>query len=199
MSNLKADNLQPGDILSETTYYQVQGHNVNGTHGKSVRLTTSTGTTLAVTDSLLEQTSYSSSQFTEEKKLSKTELAQMMSEVGDTVFEVSFQKQPAKEDIQAAIAKTNNGQFLSNKQIRDNVEEAYKGETRVLRGYLLNIEPLMGRAKVVDLDVRFKTNEIMSTPNPEGHTRIGDNGIRLIDLRTLNYLIYKGVKYSLKK
>src|SRR5262245_7936418 len=55
------------------------------------------------------------------------------------------------------------------------------GGLRVLRGRLLKPEPLLGRSHVEDLDVA------------------GRDRIRLVDHRTIRYLIVDGVKYTVKK
>lgn len=54
------------------------------------------------------------------------------------------------------------------------------GEQRVLRGRLIKPEPLLGRSSVEDLDVK------------DGHR------IRLVDHRTIQYLIVNGKKYVVK-
>jgi hypothetical protein len=56
-----------------------------------------------------------------------------------------------------------------------------RGEQRVLRGRLLQPEPLLGRSHVEDLDVT------------------GRNRIRLVDHRTIRYLIVEGVKYTVRR
>jgi hypothetical protein len=54
------------------------------------------------------------------------------------------------------------------------------GAERVLRGRLVQPEPLLGRSHVEDLDVSDK------------------HRLRLVDHRTINYLILDGVKYAVK-
>ena len=54
------------------------------------------------------------------------------------------------------------------------------GDERVLRGRLIKPEPLLGRSLVEDLDVA------------------GDHRERLVDHRTIKYLIVDGVKHSVK-
>lgn len=56
-----------------------------------------------------------------------------------------------------------------------------EGEERVLRGRLISHEALLGRSRVEDLD------------KPEG------DRFRLVDHRTIKYLIVDGVKYTVKK
>jgi hypothetical protein len=55
-----------------------------------------------------------------------------------------------------------------------------RGEQRLLRGRLLQPEPLLGRSHVEDLDVS------------------GKNRIRLVDHRTIRFLIVDGVKYTVR-
>lgn len=58
--------------------------------------------------------------------------------------------------------------------------EKADGTERVLRGRLIGSEPLLGRSKVEDLDVK------------------GDNRIRLVDHRTIKWLILDGTKHVVK-
>lgn len=58
--------------------------------------------------------------------------------------------------------------------------EKVDGTKRLLRGYLVSSENLLGRSSVIDLDV------------PSGHP------LRLVDHRTISFLILDNVKYILK-
>jgi len=58
--------------------------------------------------------------------------------------------------------------------------EKLDGEERVLRGRLVRPEPLLGRSMVEDLDI------------DDSHRQ------RLVDHRTIRYLIVEGVKYEVK-
>ena len=58
--------------------------------------------------------------------------------------------------------------------------EKTNGEERVLRGRLVTPEPLLGRSMMEDLDIR------------------GKNRLRLVDHRTIKYLVVEGVKYVVK-
>jgi hypothetical protein len=54
------------------------------------------------------------------------------------------------------------------------------GEERILRGRLIKPEPLLGRSSVEDLDI------------------IGKNRVRLVDHRTLKWIIVDGTKHVVK-
>lgn len=60
--------------------------------------------------------------------------------------------------------------------------EKQSGEKRVLRGRLITPEPLLGRSMVEDLDLSHRDK----------------HRLRLVDHRTIEYLIVDGVKYVVK-
>jgi hypothetical protein len=185
MKTLDVTQLKPGDILSETSYYVFKGRNVNQIEGHSIVVTNHNGLEMKVGFGIAEDALFSASQFTETKKVTKTELARLLTQVGDTVFQVSFMKQAEKKVIKEALTNVNGGRIKTNNEIASLVDDAYKGELRVLRGFLSSTdELLLGRVKVVDLDIRFSGK--------------GDPGYRLVDLRTIQELITKNVKYILQ-
>lgn len=92
---------------------------------------------------------YSADRYDDIKKVTRTEMAGILSKSYNVPFTVIFQKEG--------------------------------GDVRKLRGRLIEPEHLLGRCRVEDLD------------QPEGHR------FRLVDNRTLEELIVKGVKYQLKK
>lgn len=56
----------------------------------------------------------------------------------------------------------------------------YEGEDRVLRGYKIQFESRDGRYDCVDMDIT-KTNK--------------ESGVRPVNINTIKYLIFDGVKY----
>jgi hypothetical protein len=58
--------------------------------------------------------------------------------------------------------------------------EKSDGSERVLRGKLVTPEPLLGRSMMEDFDIKT------------------GNRLRLVDHRTIRYLIVEGTKYSVK-
>lgn len=66
------------------------------------------------------------------------------------------------------------------------------GTERVLTGYVLGAEPLLGRTVVIDLE---KPKKLRKTKEPGVEW---DERQRQVDHRTLKWLIYKGVKYKVK-
>lgn len=174
-------NVNVGDYLSETQYYRVTSK-----QSSKINVENERGFSFGVSNNIVEEGMYSANQFTEEKKVSRTELINIFSKVGDTVFTVNFNKQPKEKDISNALIKINGGKFASNAEIRRLVKEAYQGEERTLTGYLLSTETGFGRSSVIDLEAERGSN-------PEW-----DGRQRQVDHRTLNWLIHKNVKYIVK-
>lgn len=97
----------------------------------------------------LIENSYSADQYAEEKKVSKTEAAEVLISSHNRPFSVCFVKEKDSEE-------------------------------RVLRGRLVKHEALLGRSMVEDLDIA------------DGHRT------RLVDHRTIQWLIVDNVKYTVK-
>lgn len=94
-------------------------------------------------------------------------------------------KEKELRDKLLGALKNQKGEYLSceeiEKALKNISKEAIAGEERTLVGYLLNVEPKMGRSVAIDLEVPFDRHRI-----------------RQIDHRTLNWLILKNVKYVVK-
>lgn len=175
----KLDKLQVGDLLSETQYYTVLAiHNVGGR--KMVQVQNERGFEFSIGGSIIEEGMFSSSQYENTVELTQTELVEVFSKVGDSIFTVTFNKQPKAKEINEAISKANKGKILPIKEIQKLVTDAYKGEERVLVGYLLKTETGFGRSTVIDLKA------------PKEHR------IRQVDHRTIKSLIHQGVLYKVK-
>ena len=175
--------IQNGEFLSETQYYEVKSKSLS-----DVRVINERGFEFSIGSGIVEEGVYSASQFNDEVQVTRTELIEIFSGVGDTVFTVCYNKQPKAEDINDAIASANKGRILPIKDLQKLVTDAYKGEVRVLVGYLVKVETGFGRSLVIDLDA----DKTKSTPE-------WDSRLRQVDHRTLKWLIYKNVKYSVKK
>lgn len=175
--------LSVGQFLSETQYYKI----VNIV-GPMVEVENERGFTFSINKNIIEEGIYTADQFTEEVKVSRTELINIFTNLGDTVFTVCFNKQPKPEDINDAIASANKGKIIPIAELQKIVKEAYKGEERILTGYMINVETGFGRSTVIDLEA----DKSKSTEN-------WDSRLRQVDHRSLQWLIYKNKKYIVKK
>ena len=186
MKKTDVSSLQVGEFMSETQYYKVVdiiGDNPN----RSVLVENERGMKFSISADIVEEGIFSASQAAEVVELTRTELIEVFKHVGDTVFTVCFNKQPAADEINTAIESLNKGKIVSIKEMKKTVKEAFKGEERVLTGYLISTETGYGRSMVIDLALSRGDN-----PN-------WDSRIRQVDHRTLSWLISKNVKYIIKK
>ena len=85
-SNFK--HIKDGDKLSETQYYTVEDVSRSG-----IMVVNDRGMRFTISKDIVEEGIYSANQFSEEKKITKTEMAELFSHIGDTVFTVNFNKQ----------------------------------------------------------------------------------------------------------
>lgn len=181
----KFSEIAAGDYLSETQYYRVLRNT-----GTMLEVENERGFPFAVAKGIVEEGIYTANQFDAEKEVlvTRTELIRIFGTVNDTVFKVCFNKQPTADAINEAIASANRGKILPIAELKKVVKTAYKGEERVLTGYLVSTETGFGRSMVIDLEAdRSKS------------TADWDSRLKQVDHRTLNWLVFKNVKYSVKK
>lgn len=174
--------LQPGDILSETQYYTVQ--HVDGLGQVAVK--NERGLQFTIGKTIVEEGIYSASQYETEEKVNRTQLIEILSNVGDTVFTAVFNKQPTAKEINEGISAINKGKILKNTEIAKVVKDAFDGTERTIRARLISVETGFGRSKVIDLDIERGDGE-------------WDNRIRQIDHRSIRVIIWKGTKYYCDK
>lgn len=181
MKKTELSDLKIGSYLSETQYYRVTGISFDG----KVTVMNERGLEFKVSREIVEEGMYSADQALEIKPVTRTELIEIFSHVGDTVFTVCYNKQTDVKDIIKVIDQSTSvdSHYVLGKKIK----EAFKGEERILTGYLLSTETGFGRSIVIDLALDRGTNINW------------DARIRQVDHRSLNWLVHKNVKYTVKK
>lgn len=185
-SNVK--HIGEGKILSETQYYKVIFTNSVGitvVNDRSLKFT--------ISNNIVEEGIYSADQFSEEEKITKTQMAELFSHIGDTVFTVNFNKQLKDKDAREGLFDlyaNKGGNILSEKDYQSKVKEVlksvFKGEERTLIGHRIGSDFNLGRSHVIDLQAE-------KGDNPEW-----DGRQRQVDHRSINFLVYKNVKYTVK-
>jgi hypothetical protein len=133
-----------------------------------------------ISGDILAEECYSADQYNETKEVTRTELIEIFSKVGDAVFTVNFNKLPTADDF-LALTRDEGNKIRSYKDMEKDFKKL-KGAERTLTGYTVDIENGFGRTTVVDLQVEDKKNPL-----------------RQIDHRTLNWLICRNIKYVVKK
>lgn len=172
-----------GDYLFDIQYYKVVEVKL-----QSIAVINERGFASEIDRDIIEEGMYSASQYDFEKTVSRTEICEILEQAGNYVFTVNFNKQVREKDLKDKLLsaiKDENGELLSpsemEKALKKVSHDAIKGDPRTLVGYLLRVEPKMGRSSVIDLAYPLENNRI-----------------RLVDHRTINWLIIKNVKYIVK-
>ena len=180
--NLNVEKIKVGEYLAEIQYYQVVKVNP-----KTIKVVSDKGVESNI-DKDLVLDMYSASQYQIEKYITRTEVNNILANIGQQIFTVNFNKQVKQDDIKNKLLtaiKDEEGNPLTYEQIEKNLKtiskELNKGEERTLIGYLLEINNEMGRSSAIDLEIER-----------------GQNRLRQIDHRTINYLIFKNTKYLVK-
>lgn len=137
-----------------------------------------------ISATLLEKECYSSIQYIKEEKITRTDMEKIITEAGDTVFQVTFYKKvEAKEIVKKVVDAIKNGE---SGWVQDLAKWIVTGDKRVMTARLARAERELGRFMVYDLDIKLDTEAK------------NDNRIRLVDPRTMESLIYKNTYYTLK-
>ncbi|MEM1009652.1 MAG: hypothetical protein AAGJ35_11675 [Myxococcota bacterium] len=179
------DKIRVGERLSEVQYYEVIEID---SQNQEVVLRNERGHEVIVTHDVVEDGMYTAGQFDQEEHVSRAQLCELLEGARDSIFTVNFHRQAREKDVLAQVMSAlerGESEELSQEQLvkamRKAVRESMSGESRTLVGYLLQSEPKMGRSQVYDLSVP-----------------LGQNRLRLVDHRSLRWLILKNVKYIVR-
>lgn len=127
---------------------------------------------------LLVRDAWSADMYSEEIKTNMTELAQILTLCKETIFTVCFNKKIDEKEVEAKLAGIKLTDPKNMKQIQQIITE---GEECVITGHLAGQESDLGRSLIIDLNADPKSN------------------YRQVDHRTINWIVFKNVKYSLGK
>jgi len=170
-------------ILSETQFYKVVK-----TAGDKVQLVNDNGENIVVTEEYINKCLQSAHDFSKEEKVSKTQLAEIFMANPRVAMTVCFFKQVKEADVTAEIMKSYESSTPKTMEaaIKKAVKRGLEGEERVMVGRHYGASDDFGRVHFVDM-------EVVKDASKDYDTRM-----RLVDPRTLQYLIVNNVKYNLK-
>jgi len=157
--------------------------NAGGIH---VQVKNEDGFSWSIAGNIVGNECYSTHYDTEEKK-SRTEVAELLMSARDAIVVVNFNKQANADSVHKQL-EVSDGKKVTKKLL----ESLLKGEERTLTGYVIGSEPVLGRTVVIDLE-----KDKVLRPTKEAGVE-WDQRQRQVDHRTLNYVIYKNVKYIVK-
>lgn len=172
----KFDDLNEGDYLSETQYYLVKKKALG-----EIIVSNERGFEFSIGREIVEEGLLSAGQYTSEQKVSRTAIVQLLEDAKDRVFTVNFNKLPSEKSVLECLKKVAVADLANEKALKKLSKEILIGETRTLIGHLDATEAKMGRSTVTDLEIP-----------------VGQHRQRLVDHRTINWLIIGGVKYLTK-
>ena len=167
-----------GERLALFNYYIV-----TATDSEYVHCTDENGQGVRISRAIVDSAMISTTQYTSEKKVTRTRLAQIIEGLGHAPFRVTFNKQVQS----TAVADALDGKDLGTQAKRRKVVKALmEGEERVMHCRLWRSteddpEMELGRYKVVDLE--------KSEP--------GKPAQRLVDTRTVKEVVVEGVRYHI--
>lgn len=199
--------IKVGDVLSETSHYIVAGLNFDG----SIRCKHfESGEEVNIGKSYVDNYIKSGDNYDQEVRVTKEDkkdgtlgIRSIFENIhSGQVFTVCFKKQDkpksAKQfkaeidEIAASICKEIDQVKASKKGVAEwakktvyslmsnPISKVVEGEDRVLRGYKIQFESRDGRYDCVDMDI-VKTDK--------------ESGIRPVNINTIKWLIYNGIKY----
>ena len=177
--------LTKGEVLSESQYYTVEK-----IAGNRVQLVNDHGENIVVDENYVNNCLSSASQFSETKKVTKTELAEIVVSNARQSMTVCYNKQVQQKDVLAEISNIYGelGIGMTQKDFDKKIKAALnlKGEERVMVGRHYGNVDVNGRIQFIDMNIKRDGSKDYDTRQ------------RLVDPRTVNYVIVGNVKYELK-
>ena len=173
----KTANLKNGDFVTLFNYYVFDHLDAEG----YAHLVDEKGNKIRMHRKIVEDSTHTTGQYSNEHKVTRTRLAKILEGVGHAAFRVTFEK---KVDANA-VADALEGEDMSTKAKRRKVvSDLMKGETRVMHAKLLrseqdDVQVELGRYKVIDLEAQAA----------------GKYAQRLVDTRTVSELVVEGTRY----
>lgn len=149
VKKLDSQKLSVGSYVSRISYMRVVG-----VSGNNIEVENKDGFRWTIAKSILEAEATASDQFTEVRKVSRTELARVFEQdVRDTVFSVTFTKLPDPSDQDKILTEADVSTPAKRKRV---AKELSTGKERVLHGHIQDTH---------------EVSPLSSTQPPISHTR----------------------------
>ncbi len=180
--------LKPSTKLSETQYYTVEKIT-----GNKVQLRNDSGELITVDNRYAEACLVSAEEFSSEKVMSRTDLTNLFLASSNVALTVNYNKQVDEKEVKKSLHNlypNKGGKILSEADFKQKVnqllETALEGEERTMVGRHYGSQDEFGRVRFIDMEQTKDASKDYDTRQ------------RLVDTRTINWLILRGVKYSVK-
>lgn len=179
----KFNKLKAGEILSESQHYRLLR-----VHGSMAILKPDSGEPIEVDREYVETFLTSGEQETTKETISKTDAAALFVSNPYVAMTVNFNKMVKPADVEKQImdAYESNTPSEFKAAVKETIKHGLTGEERTMVGYHYGKLDDLGRVQFIDMKL-------------ERNPRLNyDDRLRLVDPRTINYIILRDVKYIVK-
>lgn len=175
--------LTTGDVLSETQFYKVVKK-----VGDEIELQNDNKVSVVYTKEYVEACVIAASQFSSEKKVTKTEAAAILLSSPGVAIEVNFNTKVDEKELFEEVMKEISGATIAGIEaaVKKGIKKGINGVARTMRGRHFGELNDLGRLNFIDMDVL------------KDDSKPYDNRIRNVDPRTINWMIIKNIKYTVK-
>jgi len=170
--------IKVGSKLSRIQYVEVTSETTLGVALKCL----DTDMTWQVSAEIMKQFVHST-EFATTEKVTRTTLAEILGKANGKIMQVKFKVQPKIDDL-INIAYSEDGKSKSKAAIKKEAK-TFGGKERTMVCHILGTENVFGRSLALDLEAKKGDGK-------------HDARTRLIDHRSLQQIIFNGVKYELK-
>jgi hypothetical protein len=185
-----ADDIQKDDALYRLSYMTVvhKGNNY-------IEVRNSDGKEWGIDINIVENECFNAAEMREEKKVTRTELVNILTNAGDQVMTITFRCQPKKEVIERCMKRLRQAQDIVSEGKNpeavlkigyekdplddDSFDDVVKGRKVVIQGRIHRAETEFGRTRMIEM-----------LPN-------GEEKFTLVDHRGLEELTLKGIHYHI--
>lgn len=134
-----------------------------------------------ISKDLLVRDSFSGSYYDKEVKCTMTDLSQILEACKDTIFKVAFKTKINEKSIEEKLNEIKFASLSNPAELKKISKALAEGHSTEIVGHLVESENHLGRSLVIDLN---------APPT---------NNFRQVDHRTIEYIIFQNVKYTVGK
>lgn len=166
--------MQVGQNFSCISYLRV-----DAIDGDKITVKNHLGGAWFISKDLLVRDMWSADHYDKEIKCTMTDLSEILEGCRDTIFTVSFKTKIHPKQVHEKLQSVTYKELKNEAKIKDFSKVLIEGEQCTITGHLIDCENNLGRSTVIDLNKKVPFN------------------FRQVDHRTIDYIIFKNVKYSL--
>lgn len=171
--------IKVGDKWSRLSYGEIVDVN-----GKDVQIKNEQGTIWWIGKELIEKEFNLADSHYTTRYLNQTAIAELVLSKPGTIMTINFNKKVKEEDVIAEITDVFNRTVLSDNDAKRIAKKILDGEERTLVGRHYHHIDDMGRIQFVDMNLE------------NDDSKDYDTRLRLVDPRTINWVIIENIKYQ---